>query len=307
MFVVAGAVCTWLLGEPVRVVRIDLPVAARGCWARLHAGAHRSAGRCAWLVRLPCPPPRPSVDGHTAAWRLRALHYDTLSLVHGFFPLDGPASKDSRPNETISGWAREPLNVSRIRLDRLPLSSGYAEGVAGQPFFSVFDYIRDHLGYRLEVAAASFPRVLRASSFHFAADVINYGFSAPVNPRPVQLVLLQRPTRPGHADTSFEEVWRSPSLANPVVWQPRVQLDPTYQLTRHRIQGNFTVQLPALASADAGGGAAGNLTLALVLPDARQQTHALDHRSCIQLANADTEWVVVGNEGMNVLGTVMRE
>ena len=87
--------------------------------------------------------------------------------------------------------------------------------------------------------------------------------------------------------------------ANPVTWQPRLQFDPTYHLTHHRIQGNFT--LPASVHRGSG-----NLTLALVLPDARQRTHMLDHRSCIRLANADTEWVVVGNQGMNILGTVRR-
>eukprot|EP00729_Bicosta_minor_P021654 gene21654-8585_t len=64
---------------------------------------------------------------------------------------------------------------------RLPISTGYVAEVAALPFFSIFDYIRDHLGYRLEVAA-----------FIFAAELVNYGFAAPVNPRPVQLVLLLR-------------------------------------------------------------------------------------------------------------------
>lgn len=72
-----------------------------------------------------------------------------------------------------------------------------------------------------------------------------------------------------------------------------MQFDPTYQLTHHRIGGTFA--LPKLV--------VGNLTLALALPDARQQV--LDHRSSIRLANADTEWLVVGNEGVNVLGTVV--
>ena len=40
--------------------------------------------------------------------------------------------------------------------------------------------------------------------------------------------------------------------------------------------------------------------MALALPDARQ--HMLDHRGSIRLANADTRWLVVGNEGFNVLG-----
>ena len=164
----------------------------------------------------------PAVDGHTAAWRLRAMHYDTLSLVHGFYALDGPASPNSRPNETISMWTHELLNLSRIRQDRLPLSKGYAADVARDPSFSVFNYIRDHLGYRLEVAAATFPRVLGLApgssdqpAFHFAADITNYGFAAPVNPRPVQLVLLQRAAPPHpDANAAFEEVWRSESLAS---------------------------------------------------------------------------------------------
>ena len=247
-------------------------------------------GEMYWNAGASSSPPYeegwPAVDGHTAAWRLRAMHYDTLSLVHGFYPFDGPANNISRPNETISGWAREQLNLTRIKLDRLPISPGYAAGVATRNFFSVFDYIRDHLGYRLEVAAAAFPSALPASSpLTFAANIVNFGFAAPVNPRPVQLVLLRE---------RAEVVWRSDSLANPMEWRPRVQYDPTYQLTRHRIGGTFTLP-PA---------AAGNLTLALALPDARQ--HMLDHRGCIRLANADTEWLVVGNEGFNVLGTIGR-
>ena len=145
---------------------------------------------------------------------------------------------------------------------------------------------RDHLGYRLEIAAASFPSAVPESGrFTFAADIVNYGFAAPVNPRPVQLVLLRQ---------RAEVVWRSASLANPVEWQPRVQFDPTYQLTRHRIGGSFA--LPKFTTRS-------NLTLGLALPDARQ--HMLDHRSSIRLANADTEWLVVGNEGVNVLGTLV--
>jgi len=225
------------------------------------------------------------------------MHYDTLSLVHGYYPFDGPAPP-ALPNETISAWTREPLRIARLRKDRLPISKGYAAEAAARPSFSTFDYIRDHLGYRLEVAAASFPReVAAAGPLTFAADIVNYGFAAPVNPRPVQLVLLQHHTRPGDYVTSFEEVWRSPSLANPTEWRPRAQYDPTYQLTRHRIAGTFALALPAAAAGQ-------NLTLALALPDARQ--HALDHRGSIRLANADTEWLVVGNEGFNVLGTILR-
>lgn len=153
--------------------------------------------------------------------------------------------------------------------------------MAARPFFSAFGHIRDHLGYRLEIVAASFPRAVpRSGSFAFAADIVNYVFAAPVNPRPVQLVLLRQ---------RAEVVWRSAessaSLSNPVEWRPRVQFDPTYQLTSHRIGGTFT--LPATPT--------GNLALVLVLPDVRQ--HLFAHRGSIRLANTDTEWLVVGNVG----------
>ena len=69
--------------------------------------------------------------------------------------------------------------------------------------------------------------------------------------------------------------------------------DPTYELSAIRISGAFSVP-PSVP--------AGVLLLGLVLPDARQEN--LGPADCIELANADVGWVVAGNEGVNVLGTI---
>ena len=77
------------------------------------------------------------IDAESAAWRLRDLHYTTLSMVHGYSPLDAGA-KAPTGNETIDHWMITPLNTSRILRDRLPISPTYlaAPGHTGYVWMS---------------------------------------------------------------------------------------------------------------------------------------------------------------------------
>jgi hypothetical protein len=71
------------------------------------------------------------IPAELAAWRLREMHYSTLSLVHGFGKLDSkndPGCPAACVNETITRWTRTPLDVTRLRQDRLPISPAYAAG-----------------------------------------------------------------------------------------------------------------------------------------------------------------------------------
>jgi len=52
-----------------------------------------------------------AVTAEQAAWRLRAMHYSTLSLVHGYNRLDNGGL-----NETIDRWSRTGLNLSQVIL-----------------------------------------------------------------------------------------------------------------------------------------------------------------------------------------------
>ena len=117
------------------------------------------------------------ISAELAAWRLREMHYSTLSLVHGY--IDDITAAGT--NETIARWMRTPLDVGRLRQDRLPLSQAYATVP-----HTGFEYVRDHLGYRLELQWAEFPDFITPDgNFSFTAGLINFGFAAPVNPRPV--------------------------------------------------------------------------------------------------------------------------
>jgi hypothetical protein len=226
------------------------------------------------------------ITAETAAWRLREMHYSTLSFVHGF--LDAKGQKQQK-NETIARWIHTKLNVERLRQDRLPISSAYAAIE-----HTGFDYIRDHLGYRLELQWAALPTVIECGKiFNFSATLVNWGFAAPINPRPVLLVLLS-------ADAK-RIVWRSAaSLADPREWQPHLPGDPTYSVIEHTLSSSEVMPNISHSSGTL-------LPLGLMLPDARMGTLAATTEVAaaysIRLANEDMGWVALKGEGaVNIIG-----
>ena len=70
------------------------------------------------------------VPAEVAGWRLREMHYSTMSLAHGYSHMDGAGNgKQPEPNnnETIDAWMQTPLNVTQASRDfRLPISAAYA-------------------------------------------------------------------------------------------------------------------------------------------------------------------------------------
>ena len=190
---------------------------------------------------------------------------------------------------------RTPLNVSHLFYDKLPISPAYmATNHSG------YEYLRDHLGYRLELESATWPDVVESNlasgssipsmmmPFTFSATLRNWGFAAPVNPRPVYLVVM--------SPDKQRILWRSHSLADPRDWQPYTPGDPFYTPQRHRFGAtNLTI-----ASADVEKYCPRRkpcaLPLGLYLPDARPGMfadssrlfllpHALPHAAscCIML------------------------
>ena len=124
------------------------------------------------------------------------------------------------------------------------------------------------------------------------------GFAAPINPRPVHLVLL--------AADSSTIVWRSNStMADVRDWQPHIPGDPTFSALEHVLTNSET--LPA---ATCGGAQAPmSLQLGIFMPDARMEklaeTDAMAAAFSVRLANADVGWQIVKGEGaVNVLANV---
>eukprot|EP00038_Savillea_parva_P003016 m.120027 g.120027 ORF g.120027 m.120027 type:complete len:703 (+) comp11042_c0_seq1:3-2111(+) len=250
------------------------------------------------------------VTAEQAAWRLRDMHYSTLSLMHGYSGLD-----NAGPNETIDVWMRTDLDVVQLVRNRLPISPAYASVP-----HTGYEYVRDHLGYRLELQSATFPRVLpldcrtttaahaasttTRSSFVFNASVVNWGFAAPINPRPVLLVLL--------AADNASVVWTSPqSLADVRDWQPFYPGDPTYTPLEHTF-GTVVDTVPSTIPGCTKGTPQGCvLPIGLFLPDARMDNlarHADQAQAfSIRFANHedDVGWVVLPGMGaVNVMGSV---
>lgn len=143
---------------------------------------------------------------------------------------------------------------------------------------TAFDYIRDHLGYRLRLTEAIFPAVQprgQAASFSFKLD--NSGFSRPVNHRPFDVVLL---------DGSDNVVWRQRAYATSDEWRPGVEASVALP--------NRVIDIPA-----------GNYRVAVALPDASKEAEKISEYA-IQLANGgdNFSWITTAEDRFNVIGTM---
>jgi hypothetical protein len=218
-------------------------------------------------------------DGFGAAVRMRDHHYSVFSLAHNF--------EEGRHEHDMKRWMKEPLTVQRVRGAKLPLSDGYFENAQGREVERCqFDYIRDHLGYRLELQEATFPKsVRRGESLECRLSLINRGFSAMHNPRPVYLVMV---------DDAARVVAQQLTATDPRRWQPYRPEDAEYVPLRHEIATSIRVSPKTTA---------GTYRLGLWLPDA-QPSIQHDPRYAVRLANRDAPWAVSadGRYGVNVLG-----
>lgn len=115
--------------------------------------------------------------------RFSRHHYTTFSLVHGFSELD----HSSLP-WTIDLWKKTPVTAEFLEAAGIDFDSDYFAGV---PFRSGYEFVRDHLGYRLAAVEADFSGVPDAEK-EFTASVTlkNFGFSTPINKRGAEIVVL---------------------------------------------------------------------------------------------------------------------
>lgn len=216
--------------------------------------------------------------GAAVAQYLRQHHFTTFSLAHSYSEREGN-------NHSMDRWRSEVVTRPELEAARLPVSDGWFEDAYGQPVPRVwFDYIRDHLGYRLEVRTAQWPREAGSGSpWSFDLTLINRGFAALVHARPAHLLFIPRRGSPVAL----------PLAVDARAWQPHVPGDPTFAPISHRVE--YRGVLPALP--------AGDYSVALWLPDAAP-TLRLDPRYALRLANRDTTWWTdeAGRYGANILG-----
>ena len=241
-------------------------------------------------------------DGLQAAIRMRLHHYSTFSLEHSYSGSEGyPSAKDSRDERvlstqsrrerklyTIDRWMHTPLTLEQVKDAKLPISDGYFQNAFGDTVARTqFEYITDHLGYRIELQKAVFRKIVNlGDKLSVEVELINRGFATFINPRPVYFVLI---------DASGDVVLTQKTDANPQTWQPYEPGDPDYKPLTHAIKG----EIPTKEVED------GEYMLGLWLPDGSERIR-MDSRYAVRTANRDVPWWTTadGRYGVNILGTV---
>jgi hypothetical protein len=178
--------------------------------------------------------------------------------------------------------------INSLRLDRVDLKTFRDLKIVAEPDYfsndvgfvgrSAFEYIRDHLGYRLRLTEAVFPVTQRsgqAASFSFKLG--NSGFSRPVNQRPVDVVLL---------DNADRAVWRQRTYSTSGEWRPGFEASITLP--------NRVIDVPP-----------GRYRVAVSLPDPSRESQNVSAYA-IQLANGggNFNFVATETDRFNVIGAM---
>lgn len=131
-------------------------------------------------------------NGLDALIRLRRHHYTTFSLVHGNSELDMNTGKDIGPIDT---WKKTPITAELLAAFGIPSDPDYFADV---PCRTAYEYIRDHLGYRLAATSAAW------TGETARVTIRNSGFAAPINPRSALFVVVSADGTAKECPTEFD-------------------------------------------------------------------------------------------------------
>ena len=222
------------------------------------------------------------VDGLNAAVRMRLHHYGSFSLAHSY------SEREGKPY-SIDHWLTAEITPESVSRAAMPVADRWFEDGFGElTRRTQFEYIQDHLGYRLELQSARIPEQVKAGSpFKLEIELINRGFSTLYNPRTVFLTLIDR---------SGKVTQLRAGGSDPRQWQPFRPGDTEYKAVVHRI--SWSGSLPSSA-------VAGSYQLGLWLPDSAESL-GRDPRYAIRVANRDVPWWTDphGQYGINLLGVI---
>jgi len=222
------------------------------------------------------------VDGFNAIKYLREQHYVSFSLAHSYSEFQGKPYCMDR-------WRTRTLTAERLKAENLPLSDSYFNDVYGNPVARTeFDYLRDHVGYRLELQEVRLAETVKqGNNLRVELDLINRGFSTLFNARHPYLVLISE------NEKTIHEI---PLAANPRDWQPFQPGDPDCTPLIHTIGCDRA--LPKNIKP-------GKYQLGLWLPDPKPAIR-LDPQFAVRLANRDAPWWTNVNSqyGINMLYTI---
>ncbi len=259
--------------SPYLVVDGELP------WGFWSVGADPDSPSAGWII-----------DGMQAARRLFLQHYTSLSIIHNYKEQhpNNRFDENNPPEYSMVVWKKTMITEDSLLQHHMPVSDSYFHKKDGTKVKrNVFDYIRDHLGYRIELQSLQLPSKLVSGKENvLKLSLKNRGFATVFGEHPVYFVLID--------DTG--EVTEFLTDANPKNWQPFEPKDSTYTSLTHTV--DVSLELPASVTS-------GTYKLGLWIPDGSDRLR-YNPRYAIHCANGDTDWWISkdGKYGVNVLTAV---
>ena len=201
------------------------------------------------------------------------------------------AKKKHGARFSIDEWKDERLDPEFLKRNNLPVANDYFHDANGDYVpRTVFEYIRDHLGYRIELKSAIVPRnAVPGKGFKATVKLVNRGFASPINPRPVYLVLIGK-----------DDVYTMARTETDVrKWYPCEPDDRKILSPLHTLQFE-TRSFPEVSL--------GNYKIGIWMPDNRESLRG-DARYAIRVANREVPWWVgpKNRYGVNVIGDITVE
>ena len=206
------------------------------------------------------------IDGKATARQLFLQHYTSLSAIHNY------KEKGTKDKYSMMYWKETPLEESFLSENHMPVSDKYFKNQDGSPATrNVFDYIRDHLGYRLELQQLKINgNPAAGKEISLDLSLVNRGFSTLFNEHPVYFVLIDEQNR-------ITEFLTETNVHDFQPYQPK---DPEYKPLLHAIKGQFIIPENLKT---------GKYRLGLWIPDGSERLK-YNNRYAIRCANGDTEW-----------------
>ena len=247
--------------SPYLVVDGELP------WGFWSVGADPDSPSAGWII-----------DGMQAARRLFLQHYTSNNRF----------DENNPPEYSMVVWKKTMITEDSLLQHHMPVSDSYFRKKDGTKVKrNMFDYIRDHLGYRIELQSLQLPsKFVSGKENVLKLSLKNRGFATVFGEHPVYFVLID----------DAGEVTEFPTDANPKNWQPFEPKDSAYTSLMHTV--DVSLELPASVTA-------GTYKLGLWIPDGSDRLR-YNPRYAIHCANGDTDWWISkdGKYGVNVLTAV---
>lgn len=219
------------------------------------------------------------IDGKKTARQLFLEHYTSLSVIHNYKEHDAP------DKYSMLYWKDTPIDEEYLKESRMPVSDKYFQKQDGsRAQRNAFEYIRDHLGYRLELQELKIDTLYGSDSYtlDLSLKLINRGFATLFNEHPIYFVLVDDQNRVKEFLTNVDAK----------SFQPHQPGDKNYAPLIHMIQGKVTLPKKNKNS----------YKLGLWIPDGSKHLQYAA-RFAVRCANGDVPWWTSPDQryGINIL------